>query len=711
MLAYNVAGMDVPVLNDEYSTVDMGVRAKRISEIIKAGQYDIVALSEVWDNPFPNGSMRDEFLAELSAMYPYHVDQLGGSGLPGSVDSGLMLFSKFPFVTLAASSGSQECFPPIVLKCVAAFHEFDASAGEDGLAAKGIGYVRVSNPRADRETDVFFTHLQADPRTCVPEPPGCGRRARAEQVDEAIDFINAWAPPYDQKRDAVLLGDLNIQHQDDAGKNTNEYQALIADPTSGLASIGFADAWLSTSRKDPMSTWTASPNSKIDYILYRQPYIKGGPAVSCVLHQSIERQFLLNEPTANGVVVQPASDHHPYTALIGPRGQHCSPSPGVAQEVAAADATYGGAIEHPGSYQWFHFPPATYGLSINAQATMEMTAYAETDLSTALRPYRGTGIVPGGSETPESAVLSPAVPFYLRVRVADQATPLWTGGYTLRVNWHDGSSAAEAIQLDVFRPYAATQMAASANPLSEVWFTIKTDTLTSGAKQGFTFETSDHPGMRLDMRLLDKTKFDAGAPDALVLNSLGTEGSTIVRSPDPFNPNDPDETPIAAQETEYYLPIAKTAGSRPGPFTVTWTTNLFYVHLDRIQVLNLDDDPEWGENDEPEPIIDVDGVGKVQPMGSMDVDESHDFQDWLQPAKAGTDVKVHMYENQVASSGGCAQAPTGCQDLGLLSIAPTNSFGPRLAGVDLDPVERTDLFFNGDGLYKIWFLTYRRIDR
>src|SRR6266487_2319547 len=52
VLTYNVAGMDIPQvflgwdipLGEEYSTLDLGLRAQRIADFIKAGDYDIVLL-------------------------------------------------------------------------------------------------------------------------------------------------------------------------------------------------------------------------------------------------------------------------------------------------------------------------------------------------------------------------------------------------------------------------------------------------------------------------------------------------------------------------------------------------------------------------------------------------------------------------------------------------------------------------------------------
>jgi hypothetical protein len=258
VLAYNVAGIDIPFVNpsgDHFAQMDIGARGHAIASFVLAGGYDIVALEEAWDNPL-GSSLKDELSADLTPTYPFHFDVVAGPDL-ALMDSGLMIFSKFPFVKVAAPPG-QTCAlaseQPSGL-CTLAFHQFVAKFAEDALAGKGVGFVRVQNPTTGSQTNVFFTHMQADPdtlSTCVP----CALTTRASQMGEIVSFVNAWAPPGDAARETLLVGDFNIRHAI-GGVPTAEYAAQLS-PVGPLGSIGFEDAWTETSPKDKFGTMSTT---------------------------------------------------------------------------------------------------------------------------------------------------------------------------------------------------------------------------------------------------------------------------------------------------------------------------------------------------------------------------------------------------------------------------------------------------------------------
>ena len=721
VLTYNVGGIRSP--GEDYAeTVDLSERAKQIASYINKGNYDIVALNEVFSNVGFADSMRDDFLGLLPSKYPYHVDILGSDAV---MDSGLMLFSKFPFVAVPTPSFSEECVKVQGDKCLVAFHQYQATAAEDGFAAKGIGFVQVANPRTESVTNVFFTHMQAGPPTflgCVPFPPGCEEEVRARQVQEAIDFVDQWAPETDRNGDTLLMGDLNIRHANDDGTVTSEYQSLIADQ-GGFASIGLTDSWLETSAKDPLSTWTSSVNEKLDYILHRP----AADVAFCVMHQTLERQFVFTKQTGQGQVSINASDHYPYAAVIGRTSDHCSPGgdstpPSAgAYELPDADITFYGYMKHPGSYFWFHVAnPGTYGFGIiNSPVTMQLTAYPEDDLSQPLKAFWGKGTIPAGTRKAESVTLSPAEPFYLLLRVTDKTDPYWRGTFKLKVNWHDGSGPKDAIQLDPFSPYPAVQMSTQVvQPHSEVWFSFKTDALDSGQQQHLKFQTTNHPNLILRMRIYNKAKFDAGQQD-LLLTSNYALSSGLIETPKPNVPN--STSPIPAKGSSYYLIVQKSSNSPPGTFEVQWKTNLFYVQFIELKVEDMDDDWEPTEFDEPEPIISIDGSQIVLPLGKMDEGDSHFFKPGLGVIKAGVDVDIHMYENQISgnSAGACLQAPTDCDDMGHRNLSPTNLVVDpthTYLNVDLLPVKRefNPHFTNAtdaDGDYRVWYWAYKLIDQ
>ncbi|MGH9195545.1 MAG: endonuclease/exonuclease/phosphatase family protein, partial [Acidimicrobiia bacterium] len=97
------------------------VRAQLIADSLASGRFDVIAFNEVWDED----DGKDVLWAGLCATYPYYVkyvDTLGAAPAwgpvpaPGAVpvipypgeDSGLMLFSKFPFEPLPSDHFESE---------------------------------------------------------------------------------------------------------------------------------------------------------------------------------------------------------------------------------------------------------------------------------------------------------------------------------------------------------------------------------------------------------------------------------------------------------------------------------------------------------------------------------------------------------------------------------------------------------------------------
>ena len=89
----------LPEFLDDFCCVeDNAWRAARYADAIKQAKYDIVILNEAFDE-----DARDVLVEQLKYEYPSYVSKLDYiSGLPDVVleDSGLMLFSRFPFEPL-----------------------------------------------------------------------------------------------------------------------------------------------------------------------------------------------------------------------------------------------------------------------------------------------------------------------------------------------------------------------------------------------------------------------------------------------------------------------------------------------------------------------------------------------------------------------------------------------------------------------------------
>lgn len=278
ILSYNAGGLpETPFSDKLYGEYDAGHRGNVIGQMIIDGGYDIVVLSEVFDE-----SMRTSLINTLHPTLPFHVDKLYNQ-FPGNVleDSGLMVFSRFPFAPLASPPAPvSECHMAYwsAGQCSAAFHTFSGSTFPDFLSDKGVGWARFSNPVSGRLVNVFFTHTQAD----YPEPiidaggfkvtitKAQSEAARASHIDQIIRFMNDWAPQSKIADETFLMGDLNIIAK------SPEYTAKVA--AGGFATIGLEDPWmLRTSPEDEGFTWSPlnsvhpddTDEQRLDYTLFR----------------------------------------------------------------------------------------------------------------------------------------------------------------------------------------------------------------------------------------------------------------------------------------------------------------------------------------------------------------------------------------------------------------------------------------------------------
>jgi hypothetical protein len=186
-----------------------------------AGNYDVIVLNEVFSD-----EAKHAFATSLSPHYPYYVHRLDFSPMLTSVyESGLMLFSKWPF-TPVSSSCSTPCANidgfangAAVGRTWIGYSWFCSSKHWDFFANKGVGYVRLQSPTG-KYYNVFFTHMQAS----YPDYDQCDGQccyanweattaARTQQLATITSFQECIAPiPWATGAGDVyvLAGDLNI---------------------------------------------------------------------------------------------------------------------------------------------------------------------------------------------------------------------------------------------------------------------------------------------------------------------------------------------------------------------------------------------------------------------------------------------------------------------------------------------------------------------
>ncbi len=542
-------------------------RAAQMAQYVKdRPDIDIIAFNEVFLE-----EARWYFVNQLSGTYPYYVALLPGDG--GTVcqteDSGLMLFSRFPFMALPSGLSPD---PGVIAGANGspwndvAFVEFDYDKCkcEDCLAEKGAGYVRIQNPNSGDEYHVVFTHLQADPTACVwATPIQEVYDARAAQLQDIRGLINqALAPDgFAGNTNVIVMGDLNVVGTQPEAANAvglngvdNLEWFLKFDPASVgghyFAGDPFAnpqpsrlyDTWaLTTSPHDPGVT-NGSKN-RLDYI-----FMNSAPG-------AISRRLAPQHLTLLGD--SSMSDHLGVHAVINDFEPHCVPVDAITPQSAyalpaAASATscpgnitgnawpnneiYSETIKVAGGYHWYRFDlPGTYSIALksgsgqNETSGFDLRVYRHTDLTFDVSNYyeEETDISeyfpapsyalfapPAAEPIIGKVYVVPEAPFY--VRISPQARD-GKGAYHLFVHRHEGRKREDAIRLPANCTEEYFHGAAPLNAEDSPWFQFNIEQADSGKPQSLRFITMWDPAKGagpMTLRLLD----EAGA---MILETTG----------------------------------------------------------------------------------------------------------------------------------------------------------------------------------------------
>lgn len=162
----------------------------RLTAFLKEYRPDVVGLNEMW---VPDE--RQAFHRELRADYPHALEGPGRAGVY-SLDSGLMLLSRMPFVA------HRETVYPDCL-------------GEDCLTQKGVLHARiVADDGQQSSIDIFLTHLQ-NPSPLLASPDIGAGSTGLEKVQFQLDHLQAFiVSTRDGRGPALLMGDLNTDGGD-----------------------------------------------------------------------------------------------------------------------------------------------------------------------------------------------------------------------------------------------------------------------------------------------------------------------------------------------------------------------------------------------------------------------------------------------------------------------------------------------------------------
>ncbi|HWM94625.1 MAG TPA: endonuclease/exonuclease/phosphatase family protein [Thermoanaerobaculia bacterium] len=566
---------------------DDRTRAKRIAGRIKAGQYDIIALNEVFDE-----EARETLIAELESTFPSYVAFIGDPAV-GAQDSGLMLFSRFEFEPLP---NGQHKHDSGYLKAVnagsnwkdVAFIEFDEDSFPDDWAGKGAAFVRVKNPRTGRIYNIAFSHLQAS----YPEDEEDAEEWQvpiairvAQMADVRRVILESLLPGQFSREDTFVLGDLNVDGDRadpnlglDGPDRPNLWEWVEKFNKSGeFFTDEMRDAWAFEQSPDDRGLtnlyhWGPdfSPNqgARLDYVLRnRTTMIAAANRVElCVQHLTLAHNMRDGAPfieSGFGMAgTTELSDHIGLNADINRHAPRCNPLEALVD--ITLDAWKRGDITFPGSMQWYRFgKPGTYAFAV--EDGVQFRVYTGTDMSTPAPQYFEETIefTPrGGKPVTGTKFVFPEPPFFVRVFHPKRTE---TGKYRFVAHRANCSSKEEACVLSANQSINHTLPNLPINPDDTAWFELHTEKADSGRPQSLRFAVDQFAGQSFSLEL----RRDDGT----------TSVASASPEPDPDNPGmSRSVIEFAGGDGEKLYLLVKRSNLVATGYRILWETNLTVLH-------------------------------------------------------------------------------------------------------------------------------------
>jgi len=478
--------------------------ARVIAANILMGSYDVVALNEVWDD-----DAKGVFVDILSPTYPHYVKKIDTrlatrDPRRGWIfeDSGLMLFSKFPFLSLPNPAHRYDRVEATTDQV--AFRLFPYCEGLDCRSAKGAGLVRIQSPYADLAYNVVFTHMQAD------DDKSATRRSQLESIRDLLERVLGETPL--GREHVFVIGDLNINGLDGVldpspmpGRGGAEWNSTFG---SGFFFDQLADAWARTGPLDDLGIptdkgRTTFAGKRVDYVLVNKSFL--GKQRFCVQHMTIADLG----PSSHLAL---KADYNAEWFYCDPRTAWQNPPLEENLNENIAIAPGGGnttEIKYPGSMQWFHFQlesPATVSIGVTSEYEEETNAgvlfdvYQANDLSTVIAFYEKTVIRQANMTGYKYGQLKD---FYVRVYSPNRS---WTGDYSLFVHENSCLSQDDACILYPGEPYSLNDFMWPTPPGTEdfAWFEINIEKADSERPQHLRFFLEGYTHDRFNIELRDK---------------------------------------------------------------------------------------------------------------------------------------------------------------------------------------------------------------
>jgi endonuclease/exonuclease/phosphatase family metal-dependent hydrolase len=365
-------------------------------------------------------------------------------------DSGLMLFSRWPFATRGLVS-----LPPDVVALLQSgplgsgiptqvplvnFLPFSSTTGNDKFAAKGVLYARI-----DRDPwhtyHVFFSHTQADE-----ERPEENAAERGQQMVEIEKFVEGSLGDVPVAHEVFLMGDLNIRGELSSDADTQREWAGTFRTPGRLLTEFLVDLWgrrqCTGKRGLRDSGFTASVSyepqeQRLDYI------VGSTDSQLAAQHILIDHHLATVPPGHPGVSF--LSDHLPLRLeLAAPRPFS---TPQGAMRVPPSVMFTDDQWLFDGQVVWYRYDKAgTYDFELITDGPCDFEVYLDTDMSRPRRQYRSEVTLEFGKKF----VLASA-PFLVKV------FPLTRGSesyFRFSSRLHQGIAPWDAIQLPYGVPVA-----------------------------------------------------------------------------------------------------------------------------------------------------------------------------------------------------------------------------------------------------------------
>lgn len=396
-------------------------RANKICDRILDSPYDVICLNEVFSE-----SARFKLILRLAPAYPFYVTKFGDTDLFTTVvegveegnikleDSGLMVFSRYPFVPFEIKLPNST----FSFKLNHLFSRYDHATNFDRMARKGAAFVVIDSTTVDgqildsRRIMISFSHLQAD----YSKSNSSTRKKQIEQwhkaLKVALSFFSKDISAATLKW-VIMCGDFNIIAEDEFGVQTTEYNDFMTTSPFGHKLIDLFR--FTTPTKDRGLTQQAG--QRLDYIFV-------GSATNILHEAPLPNPFPISYHTPKAINLlgggnlvithvryqnhlarggsTPYSDHYGLNAIIGQIQPACTPinamkpvqgiNPGTGEPYLSANIN----ISQPGALQWvFIEKPGTYFFAGFEDEPHTRHIFLESDLS-----YPLSDLPPHGENPP-----------------------------------------------------------------------------------------------------------------------------------------------------------------------------------------------------------------------------------------------------------------------------------------------------------------------